>query len=55
MESEHIKSAANKLSGKAKQAAGEAIDNTEMQIKGKAQEAKGHVQDKIGDAKDAVE
>jgi uncharacterized protein YjbJ (UPF0337 family) len=49
MESEHIKGAANKLAGKAKQAAGDAIGNVEMQ------ELKGKAQDALGDAKDALE
>ena len=55
MESEHIKGAANKLAGKAKQAAGDAIGIVEMQAKGKAQELKGKAQDALGDAKDALE
>ena len=55
MESEHIKGAADKLTGKAKQAAGDAIDNKEMQAKGKVQELKGKALDKIGDVKDALE
>ena len=55
MESEHIKSAANKLAGKAKQAMGDAIGNKEMEVKGKLQEMKGHFQDAIGDGKDALE
>jgi len=55
MESEHIKGAANKLAGKAKQAVGDAIGNKEMGVKGKLQEMKGHVQDAVGDAKDSLE
>lgn len=55
MESEHIKGAADKLAGKAKQAAGDAIDNKEMQAKGKVQELKGKALDKVGDVKDALE
>ena len=55
MESEHIKGAANKLAGKAKQAAGDAIGNVEMQAKGKAQELKGKAQDKVADLKDSLE
>jgi len=55
MESEHIKGAANKLAGKAKQKAGEAIDNVEMQAKGKVQELKGKAQEKFGDLKDSLE
>ncbi len=54
MESEHIKGAGDKLAGKTKQAAGEAIDNKEMQAKGKVQELKGKALDKIGDVKDAL-
>lgn len=55
MESEHIKSAANKAAGKTKQATGDALDNKEMQVKGKAQEVKGRVQEEIADAKQAAE
>lgn len=55
MESEHIKGAANKAAGKLKQAAGDSLNNTEMQAKGKAQELKGKAQDKLGEAKDALE
>ena len=55
MESEHIKGAGNELAGKAKQAAGDAIGNKEMEAKGKLQELKGKAQDKIGDIKDALE
>lgn len=55
MESEHLKGAANKAAGKAKQAAGDAMDNKEMQAKGKAQEMKGKVQKAVGDAKDRLE
>lgn len=55
MESEHIKGAANKVAGKLKQAAGDAIGNKEMEVKGKLQEMKGTAQDAIGDAKDALE
>jgi len=55
MESEHIKGAANKLAGKAKQAAGDVLDNAEMQAKGKAQELKGKAQEKVGDIKDSLE
>ncbi len=55
MESEKFKGAANKLAGKAKQAAGDALGNSEMKVKGKLQEMKGHFQDGIADAKDALE
>lgn len=55
MESEHIKGAANKLAGKAKEAIGDAINDKSLELKGKAQQVKGDVQNAIGDAKDAVE
>ncbi|NNE57276.1 MAG: CsbD family protein [Hellea sp.] len=55
MESEHIKGAANKIAGKIKEETGDAIDNTEMELKGKAQQQKGRAQCAVGDAKDAVE
>lgn len=55
MESEKLKGAVNKVAGKAKQAAGDALGNPEMKVKGKLQEMKGHFQDGIGDAKAALE
>ncbi len=54
MEKEDIKSAANKIAGTVKEKAGEALDDKELQAKGKAQKAKGHAQDAVGDIKDAV-
>ena len=41
----------DKLSGKAKQAAGKMTDNKKMQAEGKAQEMKGHTHDAINDGK----
>lgn len=55
MESEHIKAAGNKAAGKAKEALGDAINNKEMEIKGKLQQKKADAQDAVGDAKDALE
>ncbi len=55
MESEHVKAAGNKLAGKLKEAAGDAIGNKEMELKGKAQQLKADAQKAIGDTKDALE
>ena len=46
------KGAANEAMGKAKQAAGSAIDDPKMRAKGAAQEVKGKTQKVVGDAKD---
>ena len=49
-----IKGAANEAMGKAKQAAGSAIDDPKMRAKGAAQEVKGKAQKAVGGAKDAL-
>lgn len=54
MESEKIKSAANKAAGKFREETGDALGNKEMELKGKAQQVKGDAQKAIGDAKDAI-
>ncbi len=45
---------ANVMTGKAKQAFGDATDNDKLQAKGAAQEAKGDAQQAKGEAKAAV-
>lgn len=55
MESEHIKAAANNLTGKAKEKLGEATENRKLQAEGLTQQGKAKVQKAVGDAKDAVE
>jgi uncharacterized protein YjbJ (UPF0337 family) len=52
--SDKIKGMANEASGNVKQAVGKAIDNKEMQAKGKLQEVKGEAQQLKGKAKDAI-
>ncbi|MGL4291699.1 MAG: CsbD family protein [Phreatobacter sp.] len=49
-----IKGLATEAAGNVKQAAGKAIGNKEMQIKGAIQERKGEAQQAVGKAKDAV-
>jgi uncharacterized protein YjbJ (UPF0337 family) len=49
-----IKGMANEAAGKTRQAAGDAMDDPEMEAKGAAQESKGKLQQAKGDAKDAV-
>jgi uncharacterized protein YjbJ (UPF0337 family) len=49
-----IKGYANEAAGKAKQAAGDLIDDPKLRREGVAQEAKGDMQKAVGKAKDAV-
>jgi len=44
----------DKLSGKAKQAAGNATDNNQLKAEGKAEEAKGTIKEKFNEAVDTV-
>ncbi|KAF0136732.1 MAG: CsbD-like protein [Xanthobacteraceae bacterium] len=52
--SDKIRGMANEAAGNVKQTVGKAIDNKEMQAKGKMQEIKGEAQQLKGDAKDAI-
>jgi uncharacterized protein YjbJ (UPF0337 family) len=52
--SDKIKGMANEAAGNVKQGVGKAIDNKEMQAKGKLQEVKGEAQQLKGKAKDAI-
>ncbi len=49
-----IKGMTNEAAGKVRQAAGDAMDDPEMEANGAAQEGKGKLQQAKGDAKDAV-
>jgi uncharacterized protein YjbJ (UPF0337 family) len=49
-----IKGTANEVGGKIRQGVGRAIDDKEMEAKGRLQEAKGEAQKAKGEAKDAV-
>ncbi|PTM60672.1 CsbD family protein [Phreatobacter oligotrophus] len=49
-----IKGMANEAMGNVKQGVGKAIDNKELQAKGKMQELKGEGQQLKGDAKDGI-
>lgn len=54
MDKEHIKGAADKASGAAKEAAGKLTGNEKLQAEGKFDKAKGEAREVIGDAKDAA-
>ncbi|MBX9989066.1 CsbD family protein [Phreatobacter oligotrophus] len=49
-----IKGMANEAMGNVKQGVGKALDNKELQAKGKMQELKGEGQQLKGDAKDGI-
>lgn len=54
MDKEHIKGAADKASGAAKDAAGKVTGNEKLQAEGKFDKAKGEAREAVGDAKDAL-
>ena len=54
MDKEHIKGAADKVSGAAKEAAGKVTGNEKLEAEGKFDKAKGEVREAVGDAKDAA-
>jgi uncharacterized protein YjbJ (UPF0337 family) len=54
MDKEHVKGAADKVSGAMKEGVGKATGDTSMQAKGKLDKAKGEAREFIGDAKDAA-
>ena len=54
MDKEHIKGAAEKVSGSVKEFTGKVTGNTELEVKGKAEKLEGEVRTKVGDAKDAA-
>lgn len=55
MEKEHFKSVGNDAKGKAKEAAGKATDDKELEAKGKADQLKAKGQKLVGDVKDALD
>ena len=54
MDKEHIKGAADKAKGAAKDTFGKMTDDKRMQVEGKFDKAKGTAHDALGDAKDAA-
>jgi CsbD-like. len=54
MDKEHVKGAADKVSGAAKEAAGKMTGNKKLEAEGKIDKAKGEARDFIGDVKDAA-
>ena len=54
MDKEHLKSAADKASGAAKDAAGKITDNPKLRAEGAMDKAKGDLRQTAGDAKDAM-
>ena len=54
MDKEHVKGAADKASGAAKDAAGKATGNDKLRAEGAIDKAKGDLRQGMGDAKDAV-
>jgi uncharacterized protein YjbJ (UPF0337 family) len=54
MDKQHIKGAADKASGAAKQTVGKMTDNKKMQAEGAIDKAKGEARKGLGDVKDAA-
>ncbi len=54
MDKEHVKGAADKASGAAKDAAGKLTGDKKLEAEGKMDKAKGAAREFIGDAKDAA-
>ncbi len=54
MDKQHVKGAADKVSGSAKEAAGKMTDDKKLEAEGKLDKAKGAARDFIGDVKDGV-
>jgi uncharacterized protein YjbJ (UPF0337 family) len=54
MDKEHLKSAADKVSGAAKEAAGKVTGNERLEAEGKLDKAKGEAREVVGDVKDAA-
>lgn len=52
MDKEHIKGAADKVSGATKEAAGKLTGDKKLEAEGKIDKAKGAVRDVVGDVKD---
>jgi len=54
MNKDHVNGAIDKLVGSAKRKAGELTGDTQLQVKGIAQQVKGNLENAWGNAKDAV-
>lgn len=54
MDKEHIKGAADKVSGAVKEGIGKATGDASLEAKGKIDKAKGEGREALGDAKDAL-
>jgi uncharacterized protein YjbJ (UPF0337 family) len=54
MDKEHVKGAADKMAGTAKEAAGKVTDNKKLEAEGKLDKAKGAARDFAGDVKDDI-
>lgn len=54
MDKEHVKGAADKVSGATKEAVGKMTGNKKLEAEGKLDKAKGEARDTLGDAKDAA-
>lgn len=52
MDKNHVKGAADQISGKIKEQVGKLTGDTSREIGGKAQNLKGKVEEKVGDLKD---
>jgi uncharacterized protein YjbJ (UPF0337 family) len=54
MNKDQVSGTVKKGAGKVQQAAGDVIGSNEQKAKGLKKEAEGHVQKKVGDAKEAI-
>lgn len=54
MDKEHLKGAADKVSGAAKEAAGKVTGNKRLEAEGHVDKAKGEAREVVGDVKDAA-
>ena len=54
MDKEHVKGAADKVSGATKEAAGKATGDKKLEAEGKFDKAKGEARGDVGDVKDAM-
>lgn len=52
MDKQHVKGAADQVSGKLKEQVGKLTGDTSREIGGKAQNIKGKIEEKVGDLKD---
>ncbi|MBL8547591.1 MAG: CsbD family protein [Hyphomonadaceae bacterium] len=54
MDKEHVKGAADKVSGAVKEGIGKATGDASLEAKGKIDKAKGEAREVLGDTKDAM-